>query len=124
VTLQIAVGKSHLLDTSRDVAYKRYMQLLREQRERVGRQIRTARRQAGLSHDQLAARVGTSRQHLIKLEKGQHLPRPEMLDRIAQATNKAPSFFESDDEDEESDAMEALTRALRRVVRDELAARA
>ena len=71
-------------------------------RKFVGGRIRKARVRAGLSHDGLAEKVGTSRQHLIKLEKGMHLPRPEMLAAIAEATGKEAAYFESDDEDESS----------------------
>lgn len=61
-----------------------------------------------MSHDKLGARVGTSRQHLIKLEKGMHLPGGELLDAIARETGKSPAFFETD-EDEDSSSM-PLTR--------------
>jgi transcriptional regulator with XRE-family HTH domain len=71
-------------------------------RIRVGKNIRTARKTAGLSHDALAAAVGTSRQHLIKLEKGQHLARPEMLARIADATKTTVACLESDDDEDDS----------------------
>lgn len=94
--------------------------VLREHRERVGRQIRRARITSGLSHDKLGSLVGTSRQHLIKLEKGQHLPSDQMLDRIAEATGKTVEFFTDGDDDEESDAMAELLHAIRRVVRDEI----
>lgn len=46
-----------------------------------------------LTHDRLAEIVGTSRQHLIKLEKGQHRPRAEMLRRIAEATGRPVEWF-------------------------------
>ena len=59
----------------------------------VGERIRAARKDAGLSHDRLGELVGTSRQHLIRLEKGVHSPRPDMLARIAAATGKPLSFF-------------------------------
>lgn len=98
--------------------------LIQSQRERVGRQIRKARQQAGLSHDRLAAQVGTSRQHLIKLEKGIHFPRPEMLAAIAEATGKTERFFESDD-DEEPHPMtldELLRQQIRRIIREETSA--
>lgn len=94
--------------------------VLQAHREHVGRRIRMARVSSGLSHDQLAGKIGTSRQHLIKLEKGQHMPRPEMLTKIAEATGKDASYFESDDDDEESDAVADLMQSLRRVVRDEV----
>jgi transcriptional regulator with XRE-family HTH domain len=59
----------------------------------IGARIRRARREAGLSHDRLAAQIGTSRQHLIKLEKGQHRPRLAMLRAIATATGQPPEWF-------------------------------
>ena len=69
-------------------------------RQRVGARIRQARKAAGLSHDALAATVGTSRQHLIKLEQGRHLPRPDMLAAIADATGKPEQWFDQEDEEE------------------------
>lgn len=99
---------------------------------RVGLRIRQARKQAGLSHDTLAERIRgekrnprirATRQHLIKLEKGQHLPRPEMLQAIADATGKRVEFFSSDEDEEESDAVSDLMQAIRRVVRQEMAVR-
>lgn len=97
------------------------MHFIDQQRELVGRQIRRARKDAGLSHDKLAERVGTSRQHLIKLEKGIHLPGPKLLSAIARETGKSETFFETDSEDdEELDAMAALTRAVQLVVRETL----
>jgi len=76
------------------------MSVIQAHKERVGRQIRKARKQSGYSHDRLAQIVGSSRQHLIKLEKGTHLPRPELLSAIAKATGKPEAFFESDDDEE------------------------
>ena len=47
-----------------------------------------------LSHDKLGERIGgVTRQHLIKLEKGQHRPRAEMLTRIAEATGRDIDWF-------------------------------
>lgn len=36
---------------------------------------------------------GVTRQHLIKLEKGRHRPRPEMLTKIAEATGREIDWF-------------------------------
>lgn len=77
------------------------MDVMQAQRLRVGAQIRKARKGAGLSHDRLGAMVGTSRQHLIRLEKGDHAPRAEMLAKIAEATGKPEAFFTGDSDDEE-----------------------
>lgn len=43
--------------------------------------------------DRLAELAGTSRQHLISLEKAKHRPRLEMLAAIAEATGKPLDFF-------------------------------
>lgn len=43
--------------------------------------------------DGLAGVVGTSRHHLIRLEKGDHRPRLDMLQRIAEATGKPLDYF-------------------------------
>lgn len=48
---------------------------------------------ARLSLDSLAETAGTSRQHLINLEKGRHRPRQEMLTRIAEALAKPVEYF-------------------------------
>lgn len=82
-------------------------EILKPYREHVGKQIRAARVQAGLSHDALGLKVGTSRQHLIKLEKGQHLARPDMLARIAAATGQPVSFFRPDPGQDRAPATDA-----------------
>lgn len=85
----------------------------------IGERIRSARKRAGLSHDRLGAIVGTSRQHLIRLEKGIHLPRDGMVARIAEATGQPVSFFENgtgDEDDEEADPVVSLDDFLRRRV--------
>ena len=61
----------------------------------IAARIRTARKEYG-SHDSLAVAVGTSRQHLIKLEKGQHRPGAPMLIRIAAATGREVDWFIED----------------------------
>lgn len=81
----------------------------------LGERIRAARKRAGLSHDTLAARVGTSRQHLIRLEKGIHHPKPEMLSRIAEALGCTVEDL-ADADDEESDPVGDLMDALMRVI--------
>lgn len=66
----------------------------------IAARIRRARRQSGLSHDRLGETIGEiragepiGRQHLIKLEKGQHRPRAETLAAIAEATGKPIDYF-------------------------------
>lgn len=59
----------------------------------VAARIKRARKEADLSHDRLGESVGTSRQHLISLEKGKHRPRLEMLTKIAEATGRDIDWF-------------------------------
>lgn len=59
----------------------------------IGTRIRRARRQTGISHDRLADAAGTSRSHLIKLEKALHRPGALLLSRIAEATGKPVDYF-------------------------------
>ena len=59
----------------------------------IAARIKRARREAELTLDALAAPAGTSRHHLIRLEKGQHRPRGDMLARIAVVTGKPLSYF-------------------------------
>lgn len=61
----------------------------------VAARIRRARRTSDdvRTLDQLAIAVESSRQHLIKLEKGQHRPRAEMLSKIAEATRRQVEWF-------------------------------
>ena len=63
--------------------------------------IRRARRTAETvkTLDSLAAAVASSRQHLIKLEKGMHRPRAEMLTKIAEATGRSVEWFLDPDVD-------------------------
>ena len=60
----------------------------------VATRIKRARtKHAALTLDQLAAKVGTSRQHLIGLEQAKHRPRLAMLEAIAEATGKPVDYF-------------------------------
>jgi len=59
----------------------------------IAGRIRRARREGDLSLDRLATLVGTSRQHLIGLEKARHRPRLDMLSRIAEATGRQVEWF-------------------------------
>lgn len=59
----------------------------------IAARIRRARRDAGLTLDGMAGVIGTSRHHLIRLEKPLHRPRIDMLTAIAGATNKPLDFF-------------------------------
>ncbi len=59
----------------------------------IAARIRRARRESELSLDRLGETVGTSRHHLIRLEKGIHRPRIEMLTKIAEATGRQVEWF-------------------------------
>lgn len=61
----------------------------------VAARIRRARRSAEnvSTLDALAAAVDSSRQHLIKLEKGMHRPGAPLLTKIAEATGKSVEWF-------------------------------
>lgn len=79
------------------------------QRLPLNERVRWARKSAGLSHDRLVERLGRSnRGHLIKIERGDHVPRSDLRDAIADATGVPRELF-GDDDDEESSAM-PLTR--------------
>lgn len=59
----------------------------------IAARIRKARREADLTLDGLGETVGTSRHHLIRLEKGIHRPRADMLSKIAEATGRDVVWF-------------------------------
>lgn len=83
-----------------------------------------ARKQKGISQERLAELIGTSRRHMIRLEKGKHKPGQILRSRIAQATAQPEEFFEAspDEEEEASLAFEALLRrTVRTMIREERA---
>lgn len=55
--------------------------------------LREAREARGLSLDELAERIGTSRQLIHRYERGKVTPRPETFIRICAALNVTPEFF-------------------------------
>ena len=67
-----------------------------------GKVIRRARRRTGLSQENFAVQVGTTRRHMIRLENGEHLPTRALRDRILEQTGSQDEIRSSDDEDEES----------------------
>lgn len=75
--------------------------------------MKWARTSAGLSHDRLVAAMGRSnRGHVIKVERGDHVPRPDLRAAWADATNVPRELFESEDEDEESDPVSVFLADL------------
>lgn len=88
-----------------------------------GSRIKQARLAAGMSQLQLARAIRSSEKNISRWENGMNQPRIESAAAIAAATGHDLDFFltaSADDEDEEADPMAVLTRALRRVVREEL----
>ncbi len=71
----------------------------------IGQRIRWARTQKSISQERLAAEIGTSRRHMIRIEQGVHRPGPAFLARIAEATDQDPAFFTDEDDAEEDPAM-------------------
>lgn len=61
----------------------------------IGAKIVSARKRTGISQENFAPLVGTTRRHLIRLEKGRHRPSADLLARIAEATGQPESFFRS-----------------------------
>ncbi len=70
---------------------------------RVGRRIRQARRELGLTQAELANRVGVSLAALDLFETGKRDPSGE-LEQIAEITDKPVSWYTSEDDDEAGDA--------------------
>ncbi len=59
----------------------------------LSERIRLARKQAGLSMDALASRIGVTAQSVSKYEHSQATPSPDVLDRIASATGMTLDFM-------------------------------
>ncbi len=53
----------------------------------IGARIKELRKQAGLTQEQLAERVGLDSRHLSRLEVGRHFPSLDSLERIASTLN-------------------------------------
>lgn len=90
----------------------------------LGERIRWARRSAGLSHDRLVEKLGRSnRGHLIKIERGDHTPRGDLRDALADACGVPRDLF-SDEDDEEGDLRlnldELLRLRVRQIMREEI----
>jgi transcriptional regulator with XRE-family HTH domain len=66
-----------------------------------GAALRRLRKRAGISQERLAAQVGTTRRHMIRLENGEHLPSRVLRDRLAEALDVSRSEIKSAEEDDE-----------------------
>lgn len=74
----------------------------------LGQRVRWARRTAGLSHDKLVERIGRSnRGHIIKIERGAHVPRQDLRDAIADACSVSRDLFSDEDDEDSSMALSA-----------------
>lgn len=85
------------------------------------RKLRSARLKAKKSQERIAAEVGTSRRHWIRWERGTHLPSPEFLTRIGEATGQPDEFTEADADDSEAARAMTVDDFLRIRVREILA---
>ena len=64
-------------------------------RKLIGARIKELRRQAGLTQEALAERVGLDSRHLSRLEVGRHFPSLQTLELIANALNvQLVEFFQ------------------------------
>lgn len=82
----------------------------------LGHRIRWARQTAKLSHDTLVKEIGRSnRGHLIKVEKGEHTPRVDLRNAIADATNVPRELFEDDLDEEDHLLALDLLQVIRRI---------
>ena len=59
----------------------------------IGARIKVLRKQAGLTQEKLAEKVGLDSRHLSRLEVGQHFPSLDSLERIADALNMPLAEF-------------------------------
>lgn len=94
-----------------------------EQKMRMASRLFDARKRAGLSQERAAAMVGTSRRHWIRWERGETMPNPLYLERVAEVLN-APELIAADEDEEDRPDMVAVlmpSAALRQLVREEMA---
>ncbi len=54
----------------------------------LGQHIKTARKEEGLTQDELGAKIGTSKEGISRIEKGKQNITFEMLGKIAAALNR------------------------------------
>jgi transcriptional regulator with XRE-family HTH domain len=70
----------------------------------IGKRVRWARTQSGYTLDGLAAAMGTTRQTIIRWEKGFYSPNAESRKKLAAATGQDTSFFSDSADEGEDDA--------------------
>lgn len=87
-----------------------------------GARIQRARKLTGESQETFAAMIGTTRRHMIRLERGQHLPGAELRDRIVARTGTAEQIHSADDDEEVDLAMsfdDFLRHRIRTLIEEE-----
>ena len=62
--------------------------------EWVGKRIREARNEAGLTQEQLAAKSGLPQSHISRIENAKHSPARATIEKIANALGRPVSFFD------------------------------
>lgn len=66
----------------------------------LGRKIRKARETLGISQENFAPKVGTTRRHLIRIEAGKHRPGDHLLSAVARETGTPVEQFTNEGDDE------------------------
>lgn len=59
----------------------------------IGAQIKAARKQAGLSQEELAEKIGCKQKQISDWERGSFAPKFSTIVKIADVTNKPLEFF-------------------------------
>ena len=77
---------------------------------KIGERIRTARNNAGLSQLEVANRLGVSEASIRLYELGKRTPKPEMIERIADALDVEPQSLVEMKIESSRDALEMLFR--------------
>ena len=66
-------------------------------KEKLGKRIKELRKEKGLTQENLAELIGIEPPNISKLEKGNHFPQPENIEKIATALNvSVKSLFDFD----------------------------
>lgn len=81
---------------------------------KVAKRIFSRRSRAGLTQEALAQKLGTSRRHVLRWEKGISSPRPEFRRRLAATLGgEEGDYANGADEEDESDMDELLVQRIR-----------
>ncbi len=112
--------------TSRDVGFRHVRTLATAAQKfpfaQNGARIQKARKRTGLSQENFAAEIRTTRRHMIRLERGQHLPKSDLRDRIVERTGTDEQIQSADDEEDADLSMsldEFMRLHIQRVLREE-----